>query len=545
MTPLADPLNVGNPPGAGPLRAGGISIEQPSSNPGDLPSVMSPSAKAQSSALTIVRDLWGGTERLRAATTSYLPKAPGERTDDYNIRLERSVFFNAFRRTVEGLCGLVFRKDPVLGDDVPPQIVEDWENIDNAGTHGDVFLHDLMVDAEAAGHSLILVDYPKTPEGVRLTRADEQPLRPYWVPIKKDNVRSWRTDIRDGALVLTQLVLKECQYVPDGRFGMKEQERYRVFTDDGVDVRWELMAITADRKTVVVDEGSYPTQAEIPIAEVKTSGSKSLFESDPPLIDLAHLNIAHYQQWSDYATSIHKTCVPIFVATGLNMTGPNGETLDLVLGPNAAIVTSNPNASAMYVAHDGAALGSARMSLEDLKNEMGTLGLSMLAPQKRSAETAEAKRMDKATTDSALAVTARGLQDAAERAMGFHAAYYGLDDGGSIEVNRDFEGIMMDAPVMQAYGQLVAAGFPPMAVLKALQLGGRIGADEDLDALEMEWLMGQSAKADMAQQFNAPDPEVEAQNIERDDSGRMKRIGGNVNVERDENGKIIRLVRGA
>ena len=38
------------------------------------------------------------------------------------------------------------------------------------------------------------------------------------------------------------------------------------------------------------------------------------------------------------------------------------------------------------------------------------------------------------------------------------------------------------------------AGFPPRPVLDALKEGGRIGPDEDLDALEMEWLAGTAAK---------------------------------------------------
>ncbi len=52
----------------------------------------------------------------------------------------------------------------------------------------------------------------------------------------------------------------------------------------------------------------------------------------------------------------------------------------------------------------------------------------------------------------------------------------------------------MDAPVMTAFATLVNAGFPPRPVLDALKEGGRIGPDEDLDALEMEWLAGTAAK---------------------------------------------------
>jgi hypothetical protein len=143
---LADPRNANNRPGDGPLRPGG----QPGSvaaTDKDLPSTLSKAAKAQAAAVEIVRDLMGGTDQLHSKGPIYLPKAPGEEPANYSVRLQRAEFHNFYRRTVEGLVGLIFRKDPVLGDDVPAPIREQWENIDNAGTHGDVFAADLAQDA--------------------------------------------------------------------------------------------------------------------------------------------------------------------------------------------------------------------------------------------------------------------------------------------------------------------------------------------------------------------------------------------------------------
>jgi len=486
--PSYDPTNYGNRPGDGPLRIGGVSAERPRDER-DLPSTPSPCARAQAPAVALIRDVLGGTQRIRAAGPTYLPQAPGEDPRNYAIRLNRSVFFNAFKQAVEGLVGFVFQKDPVLGNDVPVQIrgsdtdVGHWENIDLAGTHGDVFCRERLQDALATGHNAILVDYPNT-GAARLSIADEQRLRPYWVPISKEQMLSWRTAVIDGRTVLTQLVVRECTSVADGAFGETDDVRYRVFYRDpsnGV-VGYRLLKVD-DRKMVsVVDEGTYPTQEEIPIAEIVTSGRKSLFESDPPLLDLAYLNIAHYQQWSDRATSIHKTCVPIYVETGIDPE-PEGAA-PVVLGPNSARRFSNPNAKAMYVTHDGAALGECTKAIEEIKSDMAVLGIAMLAPSKRAAETAKAKQIDKSASDSSLGVTARGLQDGIERALGFHAKYLRLGDGGSIKINRDFDALMMDPQVMLAYVQAAKdAGFPVDILLREWQAGGRIGPDVDIDTL--------------------------------------------------------------
>lgn len=507
MTAPYSPIDAGNRPGDGPLRPGGVSVASLSRDDKDLPSSQTPAVAKQVPALTLCRDLAGGNERVKHRTTVYLPKAPGEDPENYRVRLERSVFYNVFGRTIEGLTGLVFVKDPRLSADVPVQIRGEpavdgaateghWENIDLCGTHGDVFLRTLLQDALIAGHAGILVEFPRT-DGVQ-THADEQALiRPYWIPILKDNIVSWRTEVEAGRVVLRQLVLRECTMVPDGAFGEVEQTRYRVLWNNGEQVGFQLLEIAKDKTVIEVDAGLYANQTEIPFAEIITSGRESLLVSRPPLVDVAYLNVAHYQESSDYKTSIHKTNVPIFVTTGVDTEGAA-----LVVSPNVALSLPT-GADAKYVSHDGAALTESKASLDDLKADMGTLGLSMLAPQKRAAETVEAKRIDKQGSDSALGVTARGLEDGTERALGFHAKYLGLPSGGSIAINRSFDESVMDAATMLAYAELAdKIGLPLKLVLEALQQGGRIAPSVNVvelaDEMDAARDAAQDAKAQAA-----------------------------------------------
>ena len=485
-----DPTNYLNAPGTGPLRPGGQSASGVPSTEENLPSTYSDCAKKQQTALAIVRDLEAGGLRVKMRGAVYLPQAPGEDSREYAIRLARSVFFDVFGRTVEGLVGQVFRRDPVLGDDVPAAIQQHCENIDLAGSHFDVFARDILQDAIVSGHAAILVEFPTT--GGTQTAADEMgtsaPIRPYWVPIMKDNIVSWRTTIVAGRSVLTQLVLKECTYVPSGQFGEKEQTRYRVFqrTDAGL-VTFQLLQIDDQRNVMIVGQGTYQNQTEIPVAEVVTSGRKGLFESDPPLIDLAFLNIAHYQQYSDYSHSIYKTCVPILTLLGFQSTNNDGSPVNIVVGPNTVLIDANHDAKAQYVSHDGRALDQCKQALDDLKSDMGTLGISMLSPSRRTAETAQAKQLDKSTEDSALAVTSRGLQDGLERALSFHAKYLRLDTGGSVMVNREFDEQTMQADMLTAWtGAVQNAGIPERYMVEAMQSEGLIDPDEKVDDIVAE-----------------------------------------------------------
>jgi hypothetical protein len=507
--PDTDPANVGNRPGDGPLRPGGVAISGIPTDQKNLPSTLSPAAAKQQNALTIVRDVWGGTETVRARQNAYLPQAPGEEPQNYQARLKGTVFFNAFRSAIEGLTGFVFRRDPMFGDDVPAQIRGDqngkgghWENIDNAGTHGDVFIREALQEALETGHCAILVDYPDTTSAIiprmpngKPTREADLTFRPYWVLIKKDNIISWRTTTIAGRLVLTQLVVKETTSVADGAFGEKEQIRYRVhWRNDAGQCGFQLLEITDTKTVIEVDRGLYVNQTEIPIAEVTTSGRRGLFDSDPPLIDLAYVNIAFYQRSSDQSTSIHKTCVPVLAIIGASSPATDNKTA-VVVGPDT-VLWLPLGADAKYVSHDGAALNEVKVSLDDMKNDMGVLGLSMLAPQRRAAETAQAKRIDKSASDSKLAVTARGLQDAVERALQFHARYLGLSDGGSIEINREFDDMSMQADMMTAWATLATAlNLPVRIVLEALQDGQRLTPDENIDALVGEIAANKAADA--------------------------------------------------
>lgn len=541
--PMTDVTDVGNLPGDGPLRAGGRPM--PGTGPmndRNLPSTPCPAVKRQTPALKIMRDIWCGNEKFQEAGEEYLPKGPGEDRANYKVRLRRAALFNVTKHTINGLVGFVFRTPPTLGDDVPVRIAGSegeseeaeteglWENIDNAGTHGDVFARDLMVDAMVAGHAAILVEFPKT-GGMQSYGAEiSGAVRPYWVPIKKDNILSWRTETRDGQLLLTQLVLKECVCVSVGMFGEAMVDRYRVLYNEAGVVGWELYSITDRKELVLEDAGLYPTQTEIPVAEIVTSGRQSLFESDPPFLDLAYLNLAHYRQWSDYDTSIYKTCVPILFTAGVLTSDEQGNAM--IIGPNAAIGANDPAAKAEYVSHGGEALASCKQSLDDLENRMGALGLAALATSKRTAETAKAKEIDKGASDSALAVMARGLQDGIERALQFTAQYLGEADGGSIELNTEFQDMTMDAPTMAAWASLATAlSLPAKVVLEALIAGGKLPEDTDIESLALEMEAAAQAEADRkAEEFQrtldakAKQPPAQGFAIQRGADGKAARL---------------------
>jgi hypothetical protein len=74
-------------------------------------------------------------------------------------------------------------------------------------------------------------------------------------------------------------------------------------------------------------------------------------------------------------------------------------------------------------------------------------------------------------------VTARAVQDGAERALYFTAKYLGKDSGGSLEFNTEFDDLTMDAPTMTAWANLATSLQLPAKVVLEAPIGYFGGAD--------------------------------------------------------------------
>src|SRR5687768_5600058 len=148
-----------------------------------------------SPAWSFLSDMLAGQDTVKAAGKKYLPKEYAEITEDYDARLARSLFPEDYRDCVVNLSAMPFRKAPTLGDDVPDQLRALAENIDNAGTHLDVFLQRLFQDA-FYGHSFIVVDMPAASGEVQ-TAADEMASgrRSYWCMRQAKDALNWRTSL--------------------------------------------------------------------------------------------------------------------------------------------------------------------------------------------------------------------------------------------------------------------------------------------------------------------------------------------------------------
>ena len=413
---------------------------------------------AQEAHWILIEDLLQGTFGMRQKHRRYLPQEPRELDESYDNRLARSVCPPYYQRLERLLAGMLTRK-PVRLVDTSDTIREQLFDTDLNGNDLNVWTYETARKMVRYGHVGTLVDAP----------ADGG--RPYWVTYTPRQILGWRTETNEGKQQLTMLRLQEMASVPDGDYGEKLVQQVRVLTpgeyqihqkDDKGDFR-------------MVDEGR-TSLSEIPFS-IAYSNRSGFMESRPPLEDIAELNLKTYQIQSDLDNQLHISAVPMLAFYGFPSSAE-----EVSAGPGEAIAFP-AEGRAEYIEPGGTSFQFQFQRLEQLAGQINELGLSAVLGQKLTAETAEAKRINRSQGDSTMMVIAQNMQDMIDNCLQFHAEFIGQGEAaGSSHVNRDFMGTRLDPQEISSLLQLYTAGtITQETLLQQLSDGEVLGDDFDVD----------------------------------------------------------------
>ena len=161
--------------------------------------------------------------------------------------------------------------------------------------------------------------------------------------------------------------------------------------------------------------------SEIPLAVVYSERQQVLV-SEPPLEELAHLNICHYQLQASLLNSLHVAGFPLLV---LKAWDDNSDTLQNLSVGNALALP--PEGDASYVEPASAAFDAMHKEMKELEEQIGTLGLTMLARPKTYQESGTAKALDRADSNSMLAQISINAEMALQDAINWAAEYAGVE----------------------------------------------------------------------------------------------------------------------
>lgn len=468
--------------------------------------------------LQLLEHLLGGTPEMHDNAALYIRQWQDEKDKVWRIRAKIETVFEGFARTLNAAVGMLYAKPPTMDwDGGGSEMESHWDNIDGEGTAGHVFTKRFSDAAGRDGVGLILVDSaprPRDEEGepveVDAAMQRDLDLRPYWAMYGRQRILNWRTAKRGGKTVLTQVTLHEPSEEPDGLYGVKTVDRYRVLRlNEAGKAEWEVFEKidSGDDKGEFksVADGTFKNDAgdqkdTLPVSVAYTGRFQATMQADIPLKGVAWANLAHWRQSSNLTFYRELACFPQPVVKGLMPEEPDGtggtRPGKFRMGP-LVLVQLSENGDFEWAELSGSALDQVEKGVKEKLEQMGQQGISFLTPDKRAAETAEAKRMDATAERSTLSTMAQGIDDAINVALQHHAWFLGVEkeSAPTFEIDRDFEDTVMDAQTMAVYLNAVAdAGLPPRIMLEAWQRGGRIPADADLDELEMELLAGVAAE---------------------------------------------------
>lgn len=370
----------------------------------------------------------GGTPAMRKAGKSLLPQWPAEEDAAYAARLSTATLFPAWKRTVNVMSGKPFSKALTLSDASPS--IEKWaEDIDQQGVSLHSFAAEMFREDMGYGLAGILVDYPRAPEGGFRSRAEQEASgqRPYWVRVKHSQILGWRSKTTGGKVQLSQLRLLESFEEEDGEFGTKQVPQVRVLRPGS----WSVYRQTTDaqkKSSWALVESGTTSLSVIPF--VPLYGVREAFMvGNPPLLDVAYLNIKHWQSQSDQDTILHAARVPILTVAGV-------DSVELAIGGSTAInLGINPDAKIAWVEHSGAAIQAGADSLEALDEQMIQAGAELLV-KKPGERSATESANDAEGNKSDLQRIAENFEDALDQALVFTAMFAGIpvEQAGTVEL---------------------------------------------------------------------------------------------------------------
>jgi hypothetical protein len=422
--------------------------------------------------------LMGGTSAMRMAGKEFLPQWPAEDDQSYNARLAVATLFPAYSRTVSVLTGKPFSKPLTYGEDVPARIKELTENIDLEGRNLDAFAADIFHEAMADGICGILVDVPTTEgaetkaDGVR-TVADEKAagIRPYLVHIKHNALLGWRAERINGRMLLKQLRLMETVQEDDGQFLTKQVQQVRVLEPGKWTTYRKTVGQNGSQQWVEYKSGkiSIPEIPFVPVYGIR----KDFMIGSPPLLELAYLNVEHWQSKSDQQTILHVASVPVLFAKGIP------EDTDLVVGGNKFVRAESENADMFYVEHSGNAIEAGRNNLLDLQERMRLIGAELLIKKPGNKTVAQTLSDSEQETCDLQRITQQ-VEDSLDQALDLMAKFMGLPAGGHVTIYNDFGA----ANLAEASANLLFDSFSTSAIthdtyLSELKRRSIISADVD------------------------------------------------------------------
>lgn len=404
------------------------------------------------------RDTFIGQKAIKDKSIIYLPQLEAQDDGQYNTYLQRAIFYNMVARTVNGLLGTVFRRDPKFVD-VPAGVEKALKHITFTGEGLKTFLKRVAQEILLVGRYGVLVD--ASPTG-----------NPYMCGYVTENILDWEYSVINGKQLLTSVLLREVITVRDGTFGPRRYKwRFRKLTLDTIDMNPfnGIFADGEDDTSVVpdirrvyqqwvydVDPGKLNREPEMANREpdqiiIPTKRGQP-FESipfwffgahsnnadieKPPLLDIVELNLSHYLNYAELQHGRFYTAQPVFYVPTADTKGTYR------VGPDT-VWEVEPGQKPGIIEYNGHGLRSLETALKDLEDQASAIGGRFMTQSARgAAESDNTLKLKEANERSLLINLVNVIDEGMTEALRFWMQWSDVSENRAektrIEMNQDF-----------------------------------------------------------------------------------------------------------
>lgn len=438
-----------------------------------------------------MRDVILGQKQLKEMQTSYLPKYAKMTDEEYDDYLSRASFYNMTSRTLDGMIGTSFLRDPkIFGLD--EELINNLQNISKKGSSFLIFAKQIAEEILKVGRVGVFIDM--APNGGV----------PYLTAYLTENIVDWETSTLEGREKLTKVVLRELRRSDDTTssysvtwrvlrlvFGEYQQHVYEM--DDPMasidfDAKEPDYIITPTRRGTPFDY--------IPFVFFGPRSNETEIEK-PPLLDIADINLSHYTSGAQLEQGRWYTGLPIYWSE----VGPCGEQAEYAIAPNVVWQLS-PGGRAGILEFNGHGLSFLENALKQKENQISALGGRMITNRADSTgKSEEETKMNERNERSLLVNVSSVLDEGFTTLLRWWAFWQDQTDvsGVSIKFNRDFMLDKLAAREFRAITTMYQEGIMPIEAL--FEVFQRINIIPDTFSLE-EFV---AALDDPAQFPNNPD----------------------------------------
>lgn len=421
--------------------------------------------------LKIVNDMYAGF-RVIGEDPSYLKRFNLEKDDDYNNRRQHAVLFNYFKKTINNLTSILVRKDASLK--VNNEAYKYLEsNIDNQGSSINSFLKGVAKNALIDGLTWIWADASVKDDETMLGKNRQQL---FLKNVKMTDIVSIDTINNKGHIELKQVVIKNIVKNYKNPFEFNYEIRFIV-----LDKQSNSIYKKDNKGKYVLESSSENELGYIPLFPVYAEKT-DVFKSEIPFLDLAFLNLKHYNALSNYDNIQSLACVPVPLLYIDNEAKSSDELVKngLSIGASTALIFEDKTKFGFEWAQvDSSCLQELRANVKEIEDKMEAISFSVLSKQAFNTAT-EAEIAD---TQSGLFLIelANSLEDAFEKSFQAFSDYMNVEIDYKLNINKDFNSRLLSKDYVLYLIDLRSKGYISTDTLWDTLIRGEILKIDDYD----------------------------------------------------------------